>query len=449
MLNDEQKNKINEIVKTDVQNEQRVLGYMLSDEDVAILGCQMLEPIYFVVPHSAYIFKKIQSFVERGDKISNVQIMIDSILDEDWKNIDKDSIVNKDGFISNCMLLGSAFVGNNLAAEGMFTRIKEQYLRREFITNHEKGYYDMLNTANDNLETTATESMNKFEEILDNLTNKHEVEDYKSLALRVLKQKSTNKINTGFKDLDDIIGGMRTSQLVTVGAGTSVGKSAFAINLALNFCDQGEKVALWSFEMDEEEVMHRVFAARTRISSDGLKNSNTSEDHQNKLMKYIEETKDDIKLFTHRITNLNSFSLECRKLKKKHGVRVVIIDYLQLIHLNQNYENNRVRELEMITNKLKAIAAEYGILIIALSQLSRASGSRADKTPVLSDLRDSGSIEQDSNMVIFLYKSEDKVQLANVSERMIHVLVAKNRNGKIGTCCLRFNGSITKFTDNN
>jgi replicative DNA helicase len=440
--------KYGEITATDIRNEQIVLGYMLSDEEVAVLGYQMLDSSYFLLPHSAYLFKKISAFIERGDSIANTKIMVDSILDEDWQEIDKKHELNKQSFINNCMAFATPFLGINLAAEGMFNRVKDQYLRREFIAHYAKGYKAMIDTANDNLENIATDSVASFEKTLDSLTSRRESEDYKSLALRILNKKSTEKIASGFKVLDGIIGGFRTGQLVTIGAGTSVGKSAFAINLALNFCDQGEKVALWSFEMDQEEVMHRVFAIKSGISSDNFKNSQVSDEHYNSLIDYIRSTRDDLRIFTHRITDLNGFALECRRLRKKDNVRIIIIDYLQLIHLNRNYENNRVRELETITNKLKSIAAEYGILVIALSQLSRAGSGRGDKTPVLSDLRDSGSIEQDSNLVLFLHKGEDdKVTIIGEKERVIHVVVAKNRNGKIAKCCLRFNGSITKFSD--
>lgn len=448
MHNEGNQAKQDEILATDIHNEQIALGYMLSDEEVAVLGHQMLNSSYFLLPHSAYIFKKISSFIERGDSIANARIMIDSILDEDWQEIDKKHELNKRSFINNCMAFATPFVGISIAAEGIFNRIKDQYLRREFIGHYAKGYKAMVDTANDNLENIASSSVTEFEKTLDSLTNKRVCEDYKSLALRILNQKSTERIATGFKALDGIIGGFRTGQLVTIGAGTSVGKSAFAINLALNFCDQGEKVALWSFEMDQEEVMHRVFAIRSGVSGDHFKNSGISDEQYSGIIDYIHGTKDDLRIFTHRITDLNAFAMECRRLRKKDNVKIIIIDYLQLIHLNKNYENNRVRELETITNKLKSIATEYGILVIALSQLSRAGSGRGDKTPVLSDLRDSGSIEQDSNVVLFLHKGEDdKVIIIGEQERVIHVVVAKNRNGQIAKCCLRFNGSITKFSD--
>lgn len=450
MQYEENQTKQGEIATTDIRNEQIALGYMLSDEEIAVLGYQMLDSSYFLLPYSAYLFKKISAFVERGDSVSNAKIMFESILDEDWKEIDEKHGVDKQNFISNCMSFATPFLGISLAAEGMFNRIKDQYLRREFIAHYSKGYKAMIDTTNDNLENIATDSVKLFEETLDSLTNRREYEDYKTLARRILNQKSTERIATGFKDLDRILGGFRTGQLVTIGAGTSVGKSAFAINLALNFCNQGEKVALWSFEMDQEEVLHRIFAIRSGISSNNFKNNQMSDDHYSSLNKYIDSTSDDLRVFTHRITDMNSFALECRRLKKKDNVKVIIIDYLQLIHLNRNYENNRVRELETITNRLKSIAGEYGILIIALSQLSRAGTGRGDKTPVLSDLRDSGSIEQDSNVVIFLHKGEEeKVQILGGQEKIIHVVVAKNRNGGVAKCCLRFNGSITKFTDHN
>jgi len=261
-------------------------------------------------------------------------------------------------------------------------------------------------------------------------------------------------IPTGFTKLDELISGFKPGQFIVIGAATSMGKSAFAVNLALNICDQSQKVALWSFEMDKKEIIHRVFAIRTGLSSNILKNNTMTEEYYNTVRRYADSTQDDLLIRVDRVRNMNDFYLECRVLRNR-GVAVVIIDYLQLIHLNQDFGLNRVRELETITNNLKIIATELRITIIALSQLSREISKRSDKRPLLSDLRDSGSIEQDADMVLFLNRpdfvlqqqgkkaSEIPYELVNTAE----IIIAKNRDGQTGTCSLKFDRNLTKFSN--
>ena len=245
--------------------------------------------------------------------------------------------------------------------------------------------------------------------------------------MQVLNSKEQAVINSGFKDLDQIIDGFRSGQLVTVGAGTGVGKSAFAVNLALNITKQGYKVGLWSFEMDKEEVYQRIISNISEISR---KDRLHAEERYNTVKKYFKEAKDNIQVFTDRIKDLGSFYLQCRKEAIKENMKVIIIDYVQLIHLSGFTGLNRVSEIELITKTLKNIASELGITIIILSQLSREYQKRENKQPILSDLRDSGSIEQDSNLVIFLHRQDDYPLALKEFEKMITVIVAKNRDGR-------------------
>jgi replicative DNA helicase len=309
---------------------------------------------------------------------------------------------------------------------------------------YQKAVSGVLNTSNTkDLKEVVGGINQKSNDILDGMIASVE-HDYKSKMLSILNQKDVASISTGFKALDEIIEGFKPGQLITVGAGTGVGKSAFAVNLALNITAQGYKVGLWSFEMSEREVGQRIISAMTCITK---KDNARQEERYNAARKYIDNTSDDIQIFTDRIRDLSSFYLQCRRLSIRENMKVVIIDYLQLIHLSNEARGNRVAEIEYLTTNFKNIASELGITIIILSQLSRDHKRREDKTPMLSDLRDSGSIEQDSNIVIFLHKPDEQPSDLNKSEKLIQIIVAKHREGRMGTFFMKYQGDITKFIE--
>ena len=342
------------------------------------------------------------------------------------------------------MISAVSFIGTSVVAEGVFTKIQKQYLRREAFFIYEESKAKILDTVDSkDLEDVVNNISQRCNVLMDGMINSEE-HNYETEVMNVLHAKEQNTISTGYKALDEIIDGFKAGQLITVGAGTGVGKSAFGVNLALNIANQGYKVGLWSFEMDKQEVYQRIISNVTGISR---KDESLTEERYNSIKKYFKETKHDIQVFTDRIKDLGNFYLQCRKSSLKENMKVVIIDYVQLMHLSGFSGANRVAEIEMITKTLKNMASELGITIIILSQLSREYQKRSDKTPMLSDLRDSGSIEQDSNVVIFLHRPDEQPSHLDQSTKMIKVIVAKNRDGSSGVLGLKYQGNITKFTE--
>ena len=434
--------KLEEIKQLDARNEKIAIGHMLQDEVAAITGTRMLIAKYFITPNAAHVFKIVKSYVEEGKSVSDIYFHIHSIAEEDWQSFSQG--VAREEYLRQCMVLSVPFLGTDVYAEGVFGQIQKQYFRREAFFLYENAKPKILNTADSkDLTEIVTDIGNKCNALLDGMTPSNEY-DYETEVMEVLNTTEQAVISSGFKDLDQIIEGFRPGQLITVGAGTGVGKSAFAVNLALNITNQGYKVGLWSFEMDKEEVYQRIISNITEISR---KDRLHAEERYNAVKKYFKEAKDNIQIFTDRIKDLGSFYLHCRKEAIRENMKVIIIDYVQLIHLSGFTGLNRVSEIELITKTLKNMASELGITVIILSQLSREYQKRENKQPILSDLRDSGSIEQDSNLVIFLHRQDDYPLMLKDYEKIITVIVAKNRDGRCGSFILKYQGNITKFRE--
>jgi len=434
--------KLEEIKALDARNEKIAIGHMLQDEQAAISASRMVHEKYFITPHAAHVFKIVKSYVSEGKSVSDIYFHTNSIAEDDWQSFSHG--VSRDEYLRQCMVLSVPFLGTSVYAEGVFGQIQKQYFRREAFFLYENAKPKILNTADSrDLAEVVTDIANRCNALLDGMIPNKE-HDYEAEVMQVLNTKEQAVISTGYKSLDQIIEGFMPGQLVTVGAGTGVGKSAFAVNLALNITKQGYKVGLWSFEMDKQEVYQRIISNITEISrTDKL----CLEERYNAVKEYFKENKHNIEVFTDRIRDLGSFYLQCRKEAIGENMKVIIIDYVQLIHLSGFSGNNRVAEIELITKTLKNMASELGITVIILSQLSREYQRRENKQPILSDLRDSGSIEQDSNLVIFLHRQDDYPLVLKDYEKIITVIVAKNRDGRSGSFVLKYQGNITKFKE--
>jgi replicative DNA helicase len=443
-MDSESQSKLEQITALDIHNEQLAIGYMLQDEQTAISATKMLQEKYFSMEYGSHIFKILKSSIEKGDSVHNVRIKVNSITDKDWKELAPQYNTNRKDFLNDCYTLALPFLGLVSIAEGVFKRIQEQYLRRIMLATYQDSIKKLLNSSDVNdLDGIVNEVNKKSNVTLDGMISV-KAKTYKEQGMVVLNQKEQATISTGFSKLDEIIKGLKAGQLITIGAGTGVGKSAFAVNLALNITKQGHKVGLWSFEMDIQEIFQRIFSVVTGISEDA---KSQKEERYNKAREYLDNTKDDIGVYLEPIRDISNFYLLCRQLSVQNKVKVIIIDYLQLIHLPSDFNKNRVSELEEITKKLKNMANELGITIIILSQLSRAYQKRDDKTPMLSDLRDSGSIEQDSNIVILLHRPEIQPSHYSIFEHCIELIVAKNRSGLSGSFFLKYLRNTTKFTE--
>ena len=324
------------------------------------------------------------------------------------------------------------------------------------IEDAEKSLFDLAERGN------FSQTFLKFNQAVD-----------QTIEMATLAMKSDHGIigvPTGLTDLDEKLGGLHRSDLIIVAGRPSMGKTALATNIAFyaakNMQENNEKgsVAFFSLEMSSEQLSTRILSEQARISSHEIRTGKASEDTLNR---YIETSRNiyDLPLYIDETPAIaiSTLSNRARRIKRLFGLKLIVVDYIQLMRTNSNRMDGRVQEISEITQGLKALAKELNVPVVALSQLSRAVEQRDDKKPQLSDLRESGSIEQDADVVIFVYREqyylerkkpkEGSIEFAEWQSKMsdIHgaaeLILGKHRHGSTGVVHVEFEGAFTKFKD--
>ena len=277
-------------------------------------------------------------------------------------------------------------------------------------------------------------------------------------------------VPTGLRDLDDRLGGLHQSDLIIIAGRPSMGKTALATNIAFNAAqklqDSGKKssIAFFSLEMSSEQLSTRILAEQSRIKSNDIRRGRISDEQ---FDKFIETSKNisELPLYIDETPAINiaAMSNRARRIKRIYGLDMIVVDYIQLMRGTFNNKDGRVQEISEITQGLKAIAKELSVPVVALSQLSRAVEQRDDKKPQLSDLRESGSIEQDADVVMFVYReayylerkeprpatvehAEWQAKMNEISN-LAEIIIGKQRHGPTGNVMLEFEAMFTKFKD--
>ena len=253
-------------------------------------------------------------------------------------------------------------------------------------------------------------------------------------------------LQTGFQDLDDKTSGLQDSDLIIIAGRPSMGKTSFVLNMAEHICVREDApVAVFSLEMPREQLTMRLLASRARIDAHKMRNGNLHDDDWPRLTKAVGELSE-APLFIDDTPSLGPIEMRarCRRLKREHGLGMVIVDYLQLMHGAGDSEN-RATEISEISRSLKALARELDVPVIALSQLNRSLEQRADKRPMMSDLRESGSIEQDADIIMFIYRDEVYHPDNPESQGIAELIIGKQRNGPTGMVRLTFLDEYTRF----
>lgn len=338
--------------------------------------------------------------------------------------------------------------------------VSQKYMQRELIRIGNKmikqsyedslDVFDLLDSAEGDLYQVAEGNIRKgyrsmkevMREAVDNIEAARKNVD------------GVSGVPTGFSDLDRITGGWQPSDMVVLAARPGMGKTAFVLSMARNMAvDFNQAVAVFSLEMSAMQLVQRLIASETEISADKLRKGDLEEHEYQQLHDRISRL-EEAQIYINDTAGLSIFELraQCRRLKAKYGIGLVIIDYLQLMTAGSDNKGNREQEISTISRTIKGIAKELDVPIIALSQLSRSVETRGgEKRPILSDLRESGAIEQDADIVTFIYRPEyyglDEDSEGNPTAGVGELIIAKHRNGALGTVKLRFIGRLAKFTN--
>ncbi len=460
-----------EVLTHNLEAEQALLGaLLLNNASIEHVG-DFLRPDHFSNKTHGKIYEAIERFIDRGH-------IADPITLKDF--FDREKTLETVGGAQYLLDLADNVISIiNVADYGRL--IHDLYLRRQLIAIG----HDMVNEAREfDLDATAYNHIENAEKKLFDLatkgqTSQNGVAFRDALAQAIQTAEVAFKrdshvvgVTTGFLDLDKYLGGLHPSDLLILAGRPSMGKTALATNVAFNaakaFADtkkDGANVAFFSLEMSAEQLASRILSSESKISSDKIRRGDIrSEDFP--LFVEVSRQISNIGLFIDDTPSLSITSLRnrARRLKRQHDINLIVIDYLQLLEAGGSRRgggDNRVQEISEITRALKGLAKELNLPVLALSQLSRAVEQRDDKRPQLSDLRESGSIEQDADVVMFVFREEyyearreppegtDKHiewqrRMAGIYNQA-EVIIAKQRHGPVGTIKLYFDGKLTRF----
>lgn len=434
----------NKVQPNDTIAEQAVLGSMLVDKDAVITAVEVLQPEDFYREDNKEIYAAMLELYGLGKQIDMITVSDQLKLRGSLEKVGDAPYIST--LIDN--------VPTTANVESYVKIVEEKSVLRQLI----KVANDILKMGYSQTEEVDTIIEQTEKRVFDVLQNRN-TRGYASMkevlitAFDIIEKMYQNKnkvsgIESGFADLDQKISGLNPSSLMIVAARPAMGKSAFVLNIA-NYVAQYDKVPVmvFSLEMSKEEIANRILAGEAEVDSMKIKNGNdlTSEDWL-KLGKASGKLSN-IPLYIDDTPGLSSAELraKCRKAKLEKNIGLVVIDYLQLME-SKTKSPSRQQEISEISRSLKILAKELSIPVIALSQLSRATESRTDHKPMLSDLRESGAIEQDADIVMFLHR-EDYYDPETEKKNIAEVIIAKNRSGSTGTVELAWLGQYTKFAN--
>lgn len=424
--------------------EQSVIGSILIDHDAVGVAAENLKPEDFYNLRHKEIFEAILDLYHAGRAVDLVTLK--SQLEQRGK-------LEAAGDMKYLSQVATA-VPNSVHIRQYVKIVKDKALYRRFIQLGNQVLQQSFTTEtpieqlSENVEKQVFSILQNrgsqdFSHIKDVL-----MESFDDIEKIAANGGTVAGISTGFVDLDQKTAGLHPSDLVIVGARPAMGKTAFGLNLVQNAAVKGGKTcAVFNLEMSKKQIVNRMLACEAGVSMEHIRSGNMTDQDWEKLVEalgplseapiYIDDT--------GGIT-FSEVRSKCRKLKIEHGLDLVMIDYLQLMSGSGRAGDNRQQEISEISRGLKMMARELDVPVIALSQLSRTLESRADHRPMMSDLRESGAIEQDADVIIFLYRdeyyhpdSEDK----NIAE----IIIGKQRNGPVGTVKLRYDGEYTRFSN--
>jgi replicative DNA helicase len=427
-----------------IEAEQAVLGAIFLDSSALTPASELLIPEDFYRAAHQKIFHAMLKVADKGEPVDLVTVTAELVDSKALEEV---------GGVSYLSELADA-VPTAANVEYYARIVEEKSILRRLIRTATSIAQDGY-TREDEVDVLLNEAEKKIMEVAQ---RKHSgtfqnikdvlVQAYDNIEMLHNRKGEITGIPTGFTELDRMTAGFQRSDLIIVAARPSVGKTAFALNIAQNVATQtNENVAIFSLEMSAQQLVMRMLCAEGNINAQNLRTGKlTSEDWGKLTMAMGSLSNAGIYIDDTPSIRVSEIRAKCRRLKQESGLGMVLIDYLQLIQGSGRNRENRQQEVSEISRALKALARELEVPVIALSQLSRSVEQRQDKRPMMSDIRESGSIEQDADIVAFLYR-DDYYDKESENKNIIEIIIAKQRNGPVGTVQLAFIKEYNKFVN--
>ena len=435
---------IKRIMPNSLEAEQSVIGSMLMDRDAIIAASEIVIAEDFYHKQYGILFESMLELFNHNEPVDFIT------LQNKLKEKDVPPEISSLEYINDLV----AAVPTSANIRYYANIVREKSILRRLIKLTENIQNDCY-AATESLETVLAETEKNIFELLQNQGGGDFV-PIKQVVINALDkiekasktQGNVTGIATGFLDLDYRTSGLQPSDLILVAARPSMGKTAFVLNIAQYVAFHNNlSTAIFSLEMSKEQLVNRLFSLESRVDAQVLRNGNLTDSDWEKLIEsagviggsnlIIDDTPG---------ISISQLRSKCRKYKLEHDLKLVIIDYLQLMSGSGRSSDSRQQEISDISRSLKALARELNVPVVALSQLSRAVAQRPDHRPMLSDLRESGAIEQDADVVMFIYR-DDYYNKDTENKNIAEIIVAKQRNGPIGTVNLVWLPQYTKFAN--
>ncbi len=436
-----QDGKIQRIPPQNIDAEEAILGAILTNPICFTKIADMIKPQSFYKPANKYIFEAIVELFAKNHAIDIVTVS------EKLNESDKLEMIGGRAYINDLAL--NAITTANI--EYYARIVQEKAIKRELIN----AGSEIVEMAYDN--TTTEETLDNAEKLIFNIAQQKTSSDlvsvkdlvltsYEQISYRYEHRGELTGVPTGFYDFDNMTSGLQKSDLIILAARPSMGKTALALNIAQNVALKAKKtVAIFSLEMSKEQLVQRMLCSEAEVDTQKLKTGNMQSTDWEKLTTAMNHFADAPLYIDDRPgATVMDVRAKCRRLAmEKKEIGLIVIDYLQLMEASG--KEDRTQQISGISRGLKGLARELNVPVIALSQLSRAVESRPDKRPMMSDLRESGAIEQDADIIMFIYRDEYYNKEDTENRGKAEVIVAKHRNGAVGSIDLLFQGAITKF----
>ena len=437
----EQNGQIQRKMPHDADAEQAVLSSILMDRDAAAEAFEVLKAEDFYSPENKAVFEAAYQLYTKGEPIDVVTVK---------NQLEENGVFAEIGGVETLANI-AASVGSSVNVKSYAKIVEEKSVLRRLIKlsgdiseiSYKAG--DDINTILDKAEKGIFDVMqnrntDSFSSIMDVA-----FETFTNIEKIYNSSEKITGISTGFADFDAKTAGLQKSDLILIAARPSMGKTAFVLNVAQHAAlKENVPVAIFSLEMSKAQLVNRMLCAEALVDAQKVRTGELNSDDWNKLVEGIGRLSE-APIYIDDTPGITAMEIraKCRRLKLEKGLGLIVIDYLQLMS-GSGKSDSRQQEISEISRSLKAIAREMEAPVIALSQLSRACEARSDHRPMLSDLRESGAIEQDADLVAFLYRDE---YYFPEKKNMAELIIAKQRNGPTGTVNLTWLGQYTKFAN--